>query len=884
MRPLQCIGWVLWFILPSWIFAQNTSPTNATVRLPTNIRVLMTNGTVVVVPMESYTAVSLAREWFSTWANYDGGSNSLKAGSVAVRSYAASYVNNPQTATYDICATTACQVYNGSPTANSTSAAEQTLGLVLLTDIGSISRTEYSAENNSLGFSCGDGFTQPSDGPCIFDPVCTGETRFGHGRGMCQWGSAKWATGLKIAKNGGTNYPDNANTGMTNGYPKQDWSWIVGHYYPNLRLVLAKPLVVGDDVHLVGAQARTNFMCVGGGISNGFNCTTTFIKAVGSTGLITAGPIVVTTDGRNHTWWKILWNDSAVGWLPENWLERVFPAPSDPTNLQAVVAGLNHIQLTWNNSPVIKIATVIERSIGSSNNWREIAEVAGEATTWTDAEAVPGVTYFYRARATNLAGTSGYSNTASASIPNTVFLAPIPNLTVVEGSMVTFTNQAIAPDHLIPVTDFETFSVGASALFRVPNASGSTSMHIASGSTCGVTSTFPANTNAGQRVCKASWTFNTGTTLPWLRLTTANASNLPNPVIHLTNKLRFDVYTDNTLKLAVGCRETTNATGTSIGSNGGQSGGIEFVAVKPGIQPEPVRTIPSNVWTTVIIDLPNEPAANFANGDATLSTVSGLGVLEHLAITPHSEPGAFNLYLDNFHVAQPKAIFYSLEPGAPEGASIHAQTGVFNWMPTEAQGPGNYIITVRATDDSIPVQSDLKTFNITVLETNAAPVLAAIGNRTVHAGNNVVITNAVTDPDVPANTIAFSLESSVPTGASIDSASGIFSWTPEDSFIGTSNSVVVHVTDDGSPVMSDARTFYISVVPRPVFSSANVVEGSLHFGWNTIPGRTYKLQFKNSLSEAFWNDLETLTAIAEFTTRNAVLAGGECYYRVVAAD
>lgn len=41
---------------------------------------------------------------------------------------------------------------------------------------------------------------------------------------------------------------------------------------------------------------------------------------------------------------------------------------------------------------------------------------------------------------------------------------------------------------------------------------------------------------------------------------------------------------------------------------------------------------------------------------------------------------------------------FSLDPGAPAGTSIDPTTGVFSWVPTDAQGPGNYNITVRVTD------------------------------------------------------------------------------------------------------------------------------------------------------------------------------------------
>ena len=45
-------------------------------------------------------------------------------------------------------------------------------------------------------------------------------------------------------------------------------------------------------------------------------------------------------------------------------------------------------------------------------------------------------------------------------------------------------------------------------------------------------------------------------------------------------------------------------------------------------------------------------------------------------------------------------VIFSLDAGAPAGAMIHANTGVFTWTPTEEQGPGTYEITIRATDSA----------------------------------------------------------------------------------------------------------------------------------------------------------------------------------------
>src|SRR6185503_13086751 len=38
---------------------------------------------------------------------------------------------------------------------------------------------------------------------------------------------------------------------------------------------------------------------------------------------------------------------------------------------------------------------------------------------------------------------------------------------------------------------------------------------------------------------------------------------------------------------------------------------------------------------------------------------------------------------------------FSLDPGAPVGASINPSTGTFFWVPAEPQGPATNLITIR---------------------------------------------------------------------------------------------------------------------------------------------------------------------------------------------
>jgi hypothetical protein len=151
--------------------------------------------------------------------------------------------------------------------------------------------------------------------------------------------------------------------------------------------------------------------------------------------------------------------------------------------------------------------------------------------------------------------------------------------------------------------------------------------------------------------------------------------------------------------------------------------------------------------------------------------------------------------------------------GAPAGASINASTGAFSWTPTEAQGPAPYTFSVKVTDNGTPALSDTTSVTVNVTEVNRSPVLAAITNQTGYWGNQLTFTASATDPDLPANELAYSLVGA-PAGATINASTGAFSWTPTAAQIGMVT-IVVRVTDNGSPALSDDETVQITVGKRP---------------------------------------------------------------------
>jgi RHS repeat-associated protein len=150
------------------------------------------------------------------------------------------------------------------------------------------------------------------------------------------------------------------------------------------------------------------------------------------------------------------------------------------------------------------------------------------------------------------------------------------------------------------------------------------------------------------------------------------------------------------------------------------------------------------------------------------------------------------------------------------GMSVNPSSGAFSWMPSESQGGASYTATVKVTDDGTNPDdlTDAETFTVAVQEVNVAPVLAPIGNQRVDEHATLSFTASAADQDLPPQTLTFSLDpASLASGMSINASSGAFSWTPSESHGGTSFTVTVTVTDDGTNPdnLTDAETFTIAV-------------------------------------------------------------------------
>jgi hypothetical protein len=231
-------------------------------------------------------------------------------------------------------------------------------------------------------------------------------------------------------------------------------------------------------------------------------------------------------------------------------------------------------------------------------------------------------------------------------------------------------------------------------------------------------------------------------------------------------------------------------------------------------------------------------------------------------------------------------ILFSLT-NAPAGAQINPTNGLFSWTPAETQGGGTYDITVLATDDGEPPLASSQSICISVLEDNQPPVFLTSSNQVVLPRLPLTFDLMAVDDDLPAQTLTYQFEGTPPLGASLSPA-GRFSWTPSDDQAETTNQITVRVTDSGAPPASATNSFLIVVGCPPKFDGGTArIEGDqISLVFQTSPGITYQIQYKDRLSDTLWSNLDDpqTAAGATLTISDQMLAQPTRFYRVIVVE
>jgi hypothetical protein len=240
---------------------------------------------------------------------------------------------------------------------------------------------------------------------------------------------------------------------------------------------------------------------------------------------------------------------------------------------------------------------------------------------------------------------------------------------------------------------------------------------------------------------------------------------------------------------------------------------------------------------------------------------------------------SFQATLVDSEIPQDSLVFW-LDFGTgevPQGASINSVTGDFSWIPTEDQGGNIYTFAVVVEEYSGGL-SDRETVTVTVNEVDNAPVLNPIDDEWfLFEGYALEFTATAYDSDGSVGPLAFSLENA-PTGASIETATGVFTWTPSSDQAGVYSFEVV-VTDTGAPALSDSEALTVTVYDNDSSGLMLAARGAVTGSGSPVPDsaqldRIVEFAAKQWL-EALQGDTSVLTVLNGISVGFADLPGAQ---------
>jgi hypothetical protein len=142
-------------------------------------------------------------------------------------------------------------------------------------------------------------------------------------------------------------------------------------------------------------------------------------------------------------------------------------------------------------------------------------------------------------------------------------------------------------------------------------------------------------------------------------------------------------------------------------------------------------------------------------------------------------------------------------PLQPEGMTLDTTTGTILWQPTREQvGSHEVVLRVRDGHGGLALQS----FQIKVNSLNNAPIITS--SPDLDAVTNLPYQYQIQAQDADGDAIAFRLNTA-PTGATLDTTTGILRWTPTNSQIGQHTLVLIASDDQGGET---TQTYTLNVV------------------------------------------------------------------------
>jgi hypothetical protein len=111
----------------------------------------------------------------------------------------------------------------------------------------------------------------------------------------------------------------------------------------------------------------------------------------------------------------------------------------------------------------------------------------------------------------------------------------------------------------------------------------------------------------------------------------------------------------------------------------------------------------------------------------------------------------------------------------------------------------------------------------------------------------------------------------------------LFTWTPSPDQAPSTNEIRLRVTDDGTPKMSATRSVTIIVLLPPQSTITRSGPNEVTMAFDTIPGRTYQVQYQNRLGDPEWINLQPAEVAGgtQLIFTDDLTASPQRFYRIV---
>ena len=126
---------------------------------------------------------------------------------------------------------------------------------------------------------------------------------------------------------------------------------------------------------------------------------------------------------------------------------------------------------------------------------------------------------------------------------------------------------------------------------------------------------------------------------------------------------------------------------------------------------------------------------------------------------------------------------------SPAGMSINVDTGLIQWTPTLSAG-ATQLISIKVTDTA--GNEATQSFTLYIKQ---PPLFEEIGDQTISEGETLQFTVEATSQNSSDSTVIYSLGTNAPEGATIDSATGVVTWTPSEAQGPGRRAIVVYAAD-----------------------------------------------------------------------------------------